>query len=697
MESSAGNRAALRLAAVALAVALTLAAEALSGAVASAGAKLAFRPCQSSNQFACGHLVVPLDPSGQTPGKIKLALRRHRAPVGASKSAVIALAGGPGQAAIPFTEAFRELLGPVLATRDLIVFDQRGTGVSHPLRCRALARYSGGPVSPAVKRCAKQLGPSRRFYTTADSVADIEAIRIAGGYEKLVLYGTSYGTKVALQYAQQHPTHVEALVLDSVVAPNGPEPLDLPTFAAIPRVLRDLCGFRLCRHITHDPVRDLRRLVAHIGGGVLHARAIGPRGRARHVRIESEDLLEILLAGDLDPILRAEFPAAVRSALDGDRAALARLIARAEAAEGGGPDGIDVPLYYATTCEEQLFPWSRAASPGKRLAQAKSKIAALSPRRIAPFARRNVLDTSDLRECASWPFSAPAPALSDNPLPAVPTLILSGEDDLRTPTVGARRIAAKIPHSHVLVVPNTGHSVLTTELGGCALKALRALFAKTPIRQCRHAPPPAFLKPTPIAPRRLGAVRSLHGYEGRSGRTLGAIALTLGDVGRQFALDILEGRGAKNALRGFSLQTGGLRSGWARLTDQRLVLHDYSYVPGVTLSGRIGQESAALSIGGATAAHGKLHLGRHRSLVGELGSIRVQLPAHDQAAQLAGDTRIDVATRRILTAAAALGGRRASRALAELGSTLADLSAPAGEQALAAIAYALGQTRAPGA
>ena len=40
---------------------------------------------------------------------------------------------------------------------------------------------------------------------------------VAGGYEKLVLWGTSYGTKVAEEYAQEYPQHVEALILDSVV------------------------------------------------------------------------------------------------------------------------------------------------------------------------------------------------------------------------------------------------------------------------------------------------------------------------------------------------------------------------------------------------------------------------------------------------------------------------------------------------
>ena len=182
---------------------------------------------QGKQQLACAHLTVPLDPSGAVPGTITLAIRRRLAPVGEAHSAVIALAGGPGQSAIPFTETFTELLGPILDTRDLIVFDQRGTGYSHPLACHGFeqpgAYHSGGQL---IKSCAEQIGPERAFYTSLDSVADIEALRKALGYEKLVLWGTSYGTKVAEEYAQEYPQHVEALVLDSVVPPTGPDPLD---------------------------------------------------------------------------------------------------------------------------------------------------------------------------------------------------------------------------------------------------------------------------------------------------------------------------------------------------------------------------------------------------------------------------------------------------------------------------------------
>ena len=305
------------------------------GLAAQAQAQIAWAPCGDSNDFACGHLTVPLDPGGGTPGTITLAIRRHRAPVGEGKEAIVALAGGPGQAAIPFAEQFAQVLGPIADTRDLIVFDQRGIGLSAPLSCHRFEVSAATAFGSSIAECAAQLGPTRSFYATADTVADIDALRVAGGYEKLVLYGTSYGTKVAEEYAQDYPSHVSALVLDSVVPPNGPEPLNRATFAAIPRVLRQLCAARACAHITPNPVGDLARLVRRMARGPLSGRAIDGHGAAHTVRITADDLLGILLDGDLEPTLRSEFPAAIRSAADGDTAALARLQARTESGEAG--------------------------------------------------------------------------------------------------------------------------------------------------------------------------------------------------------------------------------------------------------------------------------------------------------------------------------------------------------------------------
>jgi pimeloyl-ACP methyl ester carboxylesterase len=598
--------------------------------VAAAQAQIAWKPCGDSNDVACGHLTAPLDPSGATPGTITLAMRRHRSPVGESKDAVIALAGGPGQSAIPFLSQFGQVLGPIVSTRDLIAFDQRGTGLSHPLSCAAFEHSKHGLSPTAVAICAGQIGQTRGLYTTADTVADIEAIRRAGGYEKLVLYGTSYGTKVAERYAQEYPSHVEALVLDSVVPPNGPGAFNETTFEAVGRVLGQLCSAGACAHITREPVSELARLVKRIGGGSVRGRVIDGEGKAETTRIFSNDLLGILMEGDFDPILRAEFPAAVRSAVSGDTAALARLIAHAE---GGGEgeenlsEGFDVPLYYSTICDETAFPWNRSASPKTRLSEGLRALRAQPRSAFAPFTSANALALSEVPVCAAWPLTPEGPETGVAPLPDVPTLILSGADDLRTPTANARAVATQIPDAHLLVVPNTGHSVLGSDPTSCAHNALQALFAGKTVKQCKDRKPPHLLLPTPLPPRSLAVVPSAPGNHGLAGRTLDAALLTLGDFDRQVLLAILEQAGGISLLGLPSVQVGGLRAGWGGTVHEELVLHGYSYVPGVTVSGKVSSGGVTLRIGGSAAVHGTIRISAHGTLTGALGGQRVHLTA----------------------------------------------------------------------
>jgi pimeloyl-ACP methyl ester carboxylesterase len=596
-----------------------------------AQAEIAWKPCGDSNSLACGHLTVPLDPSGATPGTITLALRRHRAPVGESKDAVIALAGGPGQSAIPFIGEFGQILGPIASTRDVIAFDQRGTGLSHALSCPAFEHLRGDGSPQAVAICAGQIGATRGLYTTADTVADIEAIRQAGGYEKLVLYGTSYGTKVAERYAQDHPGHVEALVLDSVVPPSGPEPFDETSFQAVGRVLRQLCAGGACSRITRDPVGDLARLVKRMGRRGVSGRLVGEKGEASVTRISSNDLIAVLFQGDLDPILRSEFPAAVRSAASGDAALLARLMKRAESESEGGErdlsEGFDSPLYFSTICDETDFPWKRAGGPKAHLLEALAALRAAPAKTFAPFTPANALALSDVPVCADWPSTAGGPEVDDAPLPNVPTLILSGANDLRTPTANAREVAAEIPDAQLLVVPNTGHSVLGSDPTSCARDALKALFAGKKAKQCRQRRAPELLLPTPLAPHSLSAVAPTQGTHGRVGRTLGAVLLTLGDFEREVTLAVLEQAGGISLLEGLStVSVGGLRAGWGRSANGHLALHGYSYVPSVTVSGKSSSSGGVrLRIGGKSAAHGTIFLGAHGTLTGALAGHRVHL------------------------------------------------------------------------
>src|SRR5437764_6526674 len=157
-----------------------------AGAMAGpAQAQISWTLCVPAG-FQCGRLSVPIARSGTVPGAISLALERVPASSNPTRSAVVGLAGGPGQAALPAATEFARIASAGLASRDLLVFDQRGTGASNRLRCAAFESPSLSLVQ-AVTSCANQLGPARGFFRTGDTVDDLEAIRQQGGYDKLVL------------------------------------------------------------------------------------------------------------------------------------------------------------------------------------------------------------------------------------------------------------------------------------------------------------------------------------------------------------------------------------------------------------------------------------------------------------------------------------------------------------------------------
>jgi len=238
---------------------------AIAGLLGAPGAAvgLSFSPCSFEPNAGCAHVIVPLDRSGSVAGTVSLQVERFGTAGPGRDGVLLAIAGGPGQSATAvFGEPYLTALGPVLSSHDFVTLDLRGTGRSGALRCPPLESATPARLTSAAAACAVSLGPRRAFYTTLDSVADIEAVRAALGVPRLALYGISYGSKVALAYATRYPDHVERMVLDSVVGADGPDPLYRDTLAALPRVLRATCRDGGCRHITRDPYGDLAAVAA---------------------------------------------------------------------------------------------------------------------------------------------------------------------------------------------------------------------------------------------------------------------------------------------------------------------------------------------------------------------------------------------------------------------------------------------------
>lgn len=135
---------------------------------------------------------------------------------------VIFLAGGPGQAATELAGVMNRQLEQVRQYHDLLFVDQRGTGKSNPLECDPLDvdpfSYDDTVTDLQIemRKCAKKLsGYHLPSYNSVDHIKDIEAVRVALGYEKFNVFGGSYGTRAGFTYLQQFPESINTAVLDS--------------------------------------------------------------------------------------------------------------------------------------------------------------------------------------------------------------------------------------------------------------------------------------------------------------------------------------------------------------------------------------------------------------------------------------------------------------------------------------------------
>jgi pimeloyl-ACP methyl ester carboxylesterase len=601
---------------------------ALSPAIASAD--LPWQPCSTAG-FDCSSLAVPLDRANPAGEQVTLSVARVKAASNPSNVAVVPLAGGPGQAALPLKQTFASVMQPAIANRDLLVFDQRGTGASGALACKALNQR--GSIVKLAENCANEIGPRRAFFRTADSVQDIEALRVAGGYSKLVLFGVSYGTKVAEDYAAAYPQNVEALVLDSVVLPEGPDPFQRSTLVGAPRVLKDLCKGSACNGATDNVTRDLSSLASKLRKKSLRGKVVLSSGKRTSLTMGQNDLLAILLAGDLNPTLRAELPGSMRAALRGDTAPLLRLAVRSEGlttglsargvahqSEGGGDSDA---LFLTTTCEEAPFAWTRAAGAEQRYNEVTAAAQAIPKTQLGPFSPAAAVQGGPIPYCLGWPDASPAPAAS-NALPPVRTLVLDGQMDLRTPYEDAAQIAQRIPGATVVEVPYTGHSTVSadlTENSTCTKTTLATFFAGGTPTPCAASSNP--YAPTRKPPTTFGTITA----KGKRNKTISAAASTITDAARQMIGDAL-------ALGTLPKHVGGLRAGNATIhEDGSFRLNSYQYVKDVVVSGSVdSNRNARITIHGGGALKGSLRISASGRVTGTLGGKKVAISATASAA-----------------------------------------------------------------
>ncbi|WP_299775144.1 alpha/beta hydrolase [uncultured Pseudoteredinibacter sp.] len=421
----------------------------LSGsALAESVPKAKLEPCylpNLSDQVFCGELTRPETVGGEKTIAVHYAVLpalRDNFP----GEAVLAIAGGPGQSAMDLAAHFNQTLSDVRRERDILLIDQRGTGRSNILHCDemdSLEQLSfddqSMDIAKETQRCKDDLAVDLNGYTSRQALADFEAIRKKLNYEKLHLFGTSYGTRMVQLYMRHHPNVIATASMDGLV------PLQQNVLAVGESVDHSMelmlkqCELQPACHNRFPNLRqDFESLLSNIGGqtllqGVKHP--ISAEGAA--LRLTKSKLNGILRLALYSQQARSLLPYAIDRLKLGDSGPVLGLF-------GLTMSGFDLAMgmHAAVVCAEdwpRLTEQDRQALKGSLIGE--DMIAALD---IA---------------CPIWQLEADVADFAEPLHSDIPTLLLSGKYDPATPPAWAETMIEQLSHSRHIVFPNGTHAV----------------------------------------------------------------------------------------------------------------------------------------------------------------------------------------------------------------------------------------------
>ena len=434
----------------------------LAAPLAAGEPTLELSPCADDVNVAgaeCGRLEVLEDREAGAGRTIELkvvvlpALGRSPAP-----DPLFILAGGPGMPSSALAGLARAGMRRVRESREIVLVDQRGTGDLSPLRCDDIdadsTYFSFDQDLPAelLRGCLESFEADPRQYTTPAAMDDLDDVRRALGYERINLWGGSYGTRAALVYLRRHPERVRAVVLDGV-APTGmrmPVHIGEDARRSVELMLEGCEEDPDCGAAFPGVRREYRELLARLEEAPEQVAVAHPRtGEVLELELRRRDVLFLLRAalysGDTTRLL----PLVIDRAHGGD---YAPLLALSEPLVEGVSE-MNVPLLFSVLCAEDVA-W--VTEEDRRRLGAE------------PFLGPAVLEMWG-PVCDFWPKGELPPGYHDPVVSDKPVLVLSGELDPVTPPRWGESAARHLSNSLHLVVPGAAHGA---SIHGCVPKLI---------------------------------------------------------------------------------------------------------------------------------------------------------------------------------------------------------------------------------
>jgi pimeloyl-ACP methyl ester carboxylesterase len=356
--------------------------------------------------------------------------------------------GGPGYGSAGAATGMGKFLGEIRKQRDIVLVDQRGTGKSHPLHCDLpggeddLQGYMRTLFPMAVLRdCEPKLAAEADLtqYTTTIAMDDLDDVRAWLGYERINVFGGSYGTRAAETYMRQHPEHVRSAVLAGVMIMDGRMPLYHARKAqeAIDKLFDDCLADESCRTAFPDPRGDLAKVMARLDQGPVQQTIPHPKtGKPVALSIPKGAFTTTLRAMQYSPFLSSRIPLYLHLAAQGDYGPMMRMTI----ADRTDPDW-NIGMYLSITCAED--------------------VARIEPQQVPALVANTFQGDDRIRDqqeaCSIWPRATVAEDFFQPLTSLAPTLILTGWLDPATPPEWAAEVARHLPNSLDVVIRDGAH------------------------------------------------------------------------------------------------------------------------------------------------------------------------------------------------------------------------------------------------